>query len=356
MTDVDLGAASPRGRQTGRDLAEAGEVAAGVSRRTREPGTFVQRARAALLTIASWLACRLPEGPQVALAELAGRVWYRLAPARAAQARRNLQRVAGHLAVTGMGDPRVRAAATDSRALERLVRAAFRHNARYYLDVIRAPGLTAEDFEDRLVVETPETVAAAFADERPKVFISGHVGPIEMPGLYLARRSGKRITAPMESVGDPALQRWFERTRAAFGVRIITLREARRELLAELRRGESVGLVADRDITGGGIEVPFFGSPAPLPVGPAMLATESGAPIFLAGVWRVAGRGYRGRLIEVPVTREGGRRERIVGTLRAEARAFEEIITQAPEQWGAIFFPIWPDLEAEMADDPEIRS
>jgi KDO2-lipid IV(A) lauroyltransferase len=153
----------------------------------------------------------------------------------------------------------------------------------------------------------------------------------------------------METLGDPALQGWFERTRAAFGVRIIGLREARRELMAELKSGESVGLVADRDITGGGMEVPFFGSPAPMPVGPALLAVETELPVYLAGVWRVGSRGYRGRLEEIPVAREGTRRERIAGTLAAEARGFEKIIARAPEQWMAVFFPIWPDLEAQAA-------
>ncbi|HET9522022.1 MAG TPA: hypothetical protein VFO73_13320 [Candidatus Limnocylindrales bacterium] len=305
-------------------------------------GTAVQRVRAGALTLLSWLACRLPEGPQVALAELAGRAWYRVAPARAGQARTNLRRIVAWLAEHGSNDPRILAAAKDPAALERLVRAAFRHNARYYLEVIRAPSLTSAVFEERLVVETPETVDAAFANSSPKVFITGHLGPIEMPGLYLASRSRRRITAPMETVGDPALQDWFERTRAAFGVRIVTLREARRELLAELRSGESVGIVADRDITGGGTEVSLFGAPAPLPIGPALLATETGAPIYLAGVWRVGRRGYRGRLIEVPVVRDGPRRAQIAGTLEGEARAFEEVIARAPEQWMAIFFPIWP--------------
>ena len=46
------------------------------------------------------------------------------------------------------------------------------------------------------------------------------------------------------------------------------------------------------------------------------------------------------------MTREGARRDRIGGTLAAEARAFEQVIANAPEQWMAIFFPIWPDLEA----------
>jgi hypothetical protein len=29
------------------------------------------------------------------------------------------------------------------------------------------------------------------------------------------------------------------------------------------------------------------------------------------------------------------------------AAAFETLIADAPDQWWAIFFPIWPDLEAD---------
>ena len=31
------------------------------------------------------------------------------------------------------------------------------------------------------------------------------------------------------------------------------------------------------------------------------------------------------------------------------AAAFEELIADAPDQWWAVFFPIWPDLEASGA-------
>lgn len=362
MTDTDLGAAQThRESLEDRPAHEPGPDVDAIRRSARElidtrdterrtnRGTVVQRIRAAALSAVSWLACRLPEGPQIAIADLIGRVSYRASPAQAARARRNLGRVVGYLVTTDLADDRIQAAAHDPHALERLVRAAFRNRARYYLEILRAPGLDGRIFDERLVVENPELVETALAGDRRAIFISGHLGPIELPGLYLAQHSGRRITAPMETLGDPALQRWFERTRSTFGVRIIGLREARRELMAELRSGESVGLVADRDISGGGIEVPLFGSPAPLPVGPAFLATESDAPLYLAGIWRVGRRGYRGRLEEIPVTREGGRRERIVGTLEAEARGFERMIANAPEQWLAVLFPIWPDLEAEAA-------
>jgi lauroyl/myristoyl acyltransferase len=102
--------------------------------------------------------------------------------------------------------------------------------------------------------------------------------------------------------------------------------------------------VGDRDIAGGGIEIPLFGTPAPMPIGPALLAIESGAPIYAVGVRRLTAGRVAGRLIPVPVATEGSRRERIAATLQAEAIAFEELISGAPDQWSAIFFPIWPDL------------
>jgi lauroyl/myristoyl acyltransferase len=307
--------------------------------------------RTRVLIAASWLACHLPEGPLTRLADLAGEAWYRLAPSRAAQARRNLTRVCHALAAAGQGSPAARAAAHNPRALERLVRAAFRHQARYYLEVARTPALRADDLERRLTIETPATVAQAFAGDRAVIFVGLHFGAIELPALFLAARVGGAV-APMETVGDPALQDWFVRTRGAAGVRIVGLREARRELLAALSDGTSVGLVGDRDLTGGGLPVTLFGAPATLPLGPAMLAVESGAPLFVAGVRRVGRGRYVGRLDPVAVPAEGSRRERVTAAMAGLASAFERVVASAPEQWWAVFFPIWPDLEAGRAKAP----
>ncbi|HUQ79239.1 MAG TPA: lysophospholipid acyltransferase family protein [Patescibacteria group bacterium] len=315
-------------------------------------GTVIQRLRVTGLEIVSWLACRLPDRAVVALADLAGWLWYSVAPARAAQARRNLGRVAAVLDERGTGSPFVREAARDPRALERLVISAFRHNARYYLEVLRVPRLTPAIFERQVVVETPEAVEAAFAGG-PVIFVSAHLGPIELPGLYLANRSGRTFVAPMETVDDPPLQAWFERTRGSLGVRIVGLRAARRALRAALEAGEPVGIVADRDVAGGGLPIELFGSPAPLPIGPALVAIESGAPLYAVGVRRLADGRVAGRLLAIRVAADGKRRERISITLRAMAVAFEALITDAPEQWSAVFFPIWPDLAAEPADAGE---
>lgn len=300
------------------------------------------------LIAASWLICRLPEAPLVRIADLLGDAWYRVAPARAARARRNLARVCRALDETERGSVAVRAAATDLRALERLVRAAFRHSARYYLEVARTPAITKRDLDARLVIETPEVVAEAFSAGHPVIFVGLHFGAIELPALYLAARVGGAV-APMETIDDPGLQDFFVRTRGAAGVRIVGLREARRELLAALRSGTSVGLVGDRDLTGGGLPVRLFGAPASLPLGPALLAIESGAPLYVVGVRRVGRGRYIGRLDRVHVPADGSRRDRVTAAMDGLAAAFERIVAIAPEQWWAVFFPIWPDLEAGLA-------
>jgi phosphatidylinositol dimannoside acyltransferase len=306
-------------------------------------GSFGQRLRALLLEAGSWLACRLPDSAAYALADLGGAVWYRFAPARAARARRNLARVAAYLAERGRGSERIRAAATDPAALERLVQAAFREGARYYLEVARLPLVTEKLLDERLVVENPDVVEAAFAKRGPIVIVGMHFGAIELPALYLAQRTGVAATVPMETLADPEIQRWLVRTRGRVGLRIVGLREAKRELTAALGRGEPVGLIGDRDLTGGGIEVPFFGAPAPFPIGPALLAMENGAPLYVVAVRRAGTAHYRGGLRPVTIPPSGSRRERLTAALEATARAFEDAIAEAPEQWWTAFFEIWPE-------------
>lgn len=312
------------------------------------PGpTIRQRLRAWLIAAAAGALVALPEGPVNALGDAVGELWYRLAPARVARARRNYRRVADHLVARGLGGARIRAAATNDRALERIVRVAFRHAVRYYLDMVRLPGRTSADLERRLIVETPGTVADAFGIPGPLLFVGMHFGAVEYPALFAVARTGRRVVAPMETIGDPALQAWIARTRSSVGVDIVTLREARRALTGALSAGGTVGMVADRNVAGGTVDVPFFGATAPLPMGPGLLAVEHGLPIWVAAVRRSRGGRYRGQLRRVDVPTEGTRRARVTAAMTGVASAMEEAIAEAPEQWWSAFAPIWPDFDPE---------
>jgi KDO2-lipid IV(A) lauroyltransferase len=311
--------------------------------------------RGSLLAAVAGVTARLPEGPLVAAAESIGELWYRVAPERRAQARANLGRVCEGLAATERGSAAARRAASDPDALERLVRASFRHAARYYLEVARAGGYDLDAALARLDVDDEATVRASLAGGGAVIIVGMHFGAIELPVVLLAHLAGRRVTAPMEAVSDPGLQRWFVESRGRIGVNIIPLTDARRTLLRELRAGRPIGLVADRDLTRTGIDVPLFGHPAPIAVGPALLAMETGAPVLVGAARRVAGGRYRCRLFEVPAPDAGSRRERIVAHTAAIAAGFETVLADAPEQWWGAFHPIWPDLDLSSAPPAEDR-
>ena len=133
------------------------------------------------------------------------------------------------------------------------------------------------------------------------IVVGMHYGAIELPVTILSGFTGHSVMAPMETVDDPALAAWFAASRRRVGVNVIPIRDARRALVGAIRRGESVGLVADRDLTGSGLPVPLFGHPAPIAAGPALLALETGAPIYAASTRRTR----RGPLRRPPRPRPG---------------------------------------------------
>ena len=89
--------------------------------------------------------------------------------------------------------------------------------------------------------------------------------------------------------------------------------------------------------------VELFGAPARLPLGPAVLAVETGAPLYLVGHARATGRGRW-----LGAHRATRARDRVDGprasatcalSSRPQARAFERIVADAPEQWWTLLLP-----------------
>jgi KDO2-lipid IV(A) lauroyltransferase len=251
-----------------------------------------------------------------------------------------------------MGSPEVRAAAHDRRALARLVRSAFRHSVRYYVQLARAPIVDRAYLDRSLVLEDEAGVNAALDEPGGKLFVGLHIGWFELPALIAVARSGRPAIVPSETVADPDLQAYMVATRRRMGLELVELSAAKRLLRDALVNGETVGILGDRDITGGGIDIELFGAPAPLAAGPALLALETGVDPYVFGVWRDANDVYHAALQQIPFPADGTRRERVTAYLEAEARAFERFVAEAPEQWLAVFHPIWPDLERAAAPRP----
>lgn len=193
-----------------------------------------------------------------------------------------------------------------------------------------------------------DPVFAAKADGRGIIFAVAHMGNWEVAGA-LGESLELPVLAVAEDLPNRRITEWFIETRAAFGIEIIIAgRGSTMATLARgLQEGNVVALVADRDVTGRGIEVEFFGEATTMPAGPASLALMTGAALFPIGTY-FDGDGHRFAIRpELRIPEAESRSERIALGTQDLAHAYEEIIREQPTDWH-LFQPNWPsDREAE---------
>jgi KDO2-lipid IV(A) lauroyltransferase len=249
-------------------------------------------------------------------------------PARRRIVERNLRRAAG--------------ADLDGVALQRAVSDVFASYARYWLELFRLPHQGRDAVDRHFRVEGYEHLEAALALGRGVIVTLPHVGGFEYAAAWIANR-GHPPTVVVEAVEPPELLAWFTSVRAALGMEVVPLGpRAATRMVEALGEGRIICLLADRDITGDGVEVEFFGERTTMPGGPAVLGLRTGAPILPLAVY-FEDRGSHLGVIQppVPAEREGRLRDDVARVTQAIAHRFEELIRAHPEQWH-VMQPNWP--------------
>jgi KDO2-lipid IV(A) lauroyltransferase len=272
------------------------------------------------------LAGRLPRRAALPITRLAGLAWYLASPGARAAVRANLRHVLRH-------DPSLR-----------LVRRVFDYGALNYWDIFALPYLSRDQIVALVDIDGLDHLDRALAAGHGAILAGAHLGSVSLVGQILPAR-GYRITALLEPIEPPELFDLITARRQTFGARLLPAGpSAVRELLAALRRNEVVGLITDRDITGTGLPLEFFGARTTFPEGAAAIALRSGAPILPAvGVVQADGR-FRA-IIEPPLPVEpasGDRQHDVRQLTQAVARRLEYHIADHPEQW-TVFQKRWPD-------------
>jgi KDO2-lipid IV(A) lauroyltransferase len=248
--------------------------------------------------------------------------------------------------------PRVRAvvAANQARVLGRPVsdelvrratKEAFRSYARYWFDAFDLIGRDDEWVRARFGWDGFERFGEALEEGRGVVAVLPHFGNWDAAGRAMAAM-GRPIVSVAERLRPERLNRLFLAQRAALGMEIVGLEEegVARRLGAALAANRIVALVADRDLSGGGIEVEMFGAPRRLPVGPALLALSAKAPLLVAAPHQTPD-GWRCWVSEpLPVPETGSRRQDVVALTREIAARLEAVIASDPTDWH-MFQPGW---------------
>ncbi len=225
----------------------------------------------------------------------------------------NLRRVIGSQASGG-----------ELRGLSRQV---MRSYARYWLEAFRLPVMPV----DRLVSGMHDSghVRAAFeylAAGRGVVFALPHMGNYELTGAWVIAQGAGSITTVAERLKPESVYDRFVAFRAGLGIEVLPASGGTQRfgiLAQRLRAGKLVCLVCDRDVTGGGMEVEFFGEKARMMGGAAALAVQTGAALMPVILWFEGDHWGVHVHEQIPVPAEGDGERKAAAMMQQVARLFE---------------------------------
>jgi len=218
--------------------------------------------------------------------------------------------------------------------IERLSREVFAHFGGVAADLVHSLDEPIDSLLERVEVENIEVVRAAMGSGRGVLFITAHFGNWEVGAIVTAALAGP-LTVVVRPLDNPILDALLTSFRERTGNRVLSKREAAREILRVLRSGGTIGIVADQHAPPrDAVVAPFLGRPASTTNSVARLADRTEALILPGAAARTAPGRYRlafGEPIDVRTLSPSERKVEAL-TTRVNQR-LEEPILARPEQW-----------------------
>jgi len=251
--------------------------------------------------------------------------------------------VQGNLRVIGRGKYK-------QKELSKLAKRCFQNYSHKLLDYMSMHRLDLSNrwkLVEREVGE--EHLLRALERGKGVICITPHLGNWELGGYVLASK-GYPVNILTLREGSRSLRRYEEKVRRRFGIHTIYIDPSDEpkltilEVARKLRENQIVALIADRMVGDRWIELEFFGRPTKFPMGPALLAMETGASVIPVFVILEKRMKYWG-ILEKPILFRNSpqdREESLGRGMRKIVKSFEAMIGRYPDQWYN-FFPYWDE-------------
>jgi KDO2-lipid IV(A) lauroyltransferase len=220
----------------------------------------------------------------------------------------------------------------DSAAMDLLMTEAVSSYMRYWCDTFRSPDWSKERIFATVTVTREELLTGPMKDGRGVVVTLPHAGNWDHAGAYFCAMGFPLVTVA-ERLKPEALFNKFLEYRQNMGMEVLsTDSKAMGTLMQRARDGALIALVADRDLSRSGVDVNFFGHPARMPAGAALLAVRTGIPLITAFVtYTKSGIHIEFNSVSIPTA--GVETERVSKVVQNCADYFAEGIASAPQDW-----------------------
>lgn len=166
-----------------------------------------------------------------------------------------------------------------SREKRAIAQSSLRSVAMTAVEMIKTSKRSGDWILEKTVPHGFERLTEALKKGRGVVVCAAHYSNWEWIALWAAQK-GVKVNAVVRLLDNPLVDREVEGLRLSKGVRIIPRKEAPREGIRALERGEALALMVDQNAAVGGVFVPFFGHLASTMRGAAFFSQKLGSPVL----------------------------------------------------------------------------
>jgi KDO2-lipid IV(A) lauroyltransferase len=213
----------------------------------------------------------------------------------------------------------------------RIARESFKHAGMFAIEGIKFAYMPQPEVEQRIKVIGYEAFAEIMARKKGCLFISAHLGNFEIMGRWFSPR-GYELLALARAARDQGTTDIMLKMRERMGIKVITLNQSLKPILAGLKRNACVAIICDQNAAD--VFVPFFGQPTGTVDGPARMALRMGTPMIFPYCIRDGKGGYVVQSAGLYEAQSTGDETADVERVMTEVnRILESLIRAHPEQW-----------------------
>jgi len=217
----------------------------------------------------------------------------------------------------------------------KILRALYRGLGRQLAEFCLFPRYTRDNAQGIAVYDGFENFAEAKAQGKGVIVLTGHFGGWEI-GSFVHSLQGHPMDIVVRPLDNPYLNAMVDRYRTLHGNATFPKQDFARGLLSALRRGDTVGILMDTNMTPPqGAFVDFFGVPACTATGLARVALRAGAAVVPGfTLWDKGLKKYRIRFDPaLHLVRTGDDEADALANTALFNRVIESYATRYPEQW-----------------------
>ncbi|HVP44361.1 MAG TPA: lysophospholipid acyltransferase family protein [Terriglobales bacterium] len=217
----------------------------------------------------------------------------------------------------------------------RILKGTFTSLGRQLAEFCLFPRYTRENASRVILYDGFENYDSAHRRGKGVIFLTAHFGGWELSSFFHSL-TGHPLHIVVRPLDNPYLDALVDRYRTLHGASSFGKQDFARGLIAAMRAGESVGILADQNVMPeGGVFVDFFGKPACTAAGPARVALRTDAAVLPTfTIWDAQIGRYRLRFDPpLPLVRSGDDEADAAANTAAFTKAIENYVRRYPEQW-----------------------